>query len=108
VYQGFSGPDAIFRPGKPGLHLAGIPDGTSNTIMAVEATTAVPWTKPADIPFDMKKEVPKFGKAFGERPLAVMCDGSTRVLDLKRISKETLKNAINPSDGNVLGQDWEN
>ena len=36
-----------------------------------------------------------------------MFDGSTRVLDLNKIKAETLKNAIDPADGNVLGNDWE-
>jgi hypothetical protein len=74
--------------------------------MTVEATTAVPWTKPADIPFDEKKEVAKFGKAYGESPVALLGDGSTRTLDLKKISKETLKAAITISGGEVLGNDW--
>jgi hypothetical protein len=106
VYQGFSGAGALFRPGKPGLSIVQVLDGTSNTIMTVEATAAVPWTKPADIPFNAKKDLPKFGKAFGERPLVVMCDGSTRSLDLKRVSKETLKAAITTAGGEILGQDW--
>jgi len=83
-----------------------IPDGTSNTLFAVEATRAVPWTKPTDIPFDKDKAVPDFGKAFGSKPLAVMMDGSTRGLDLTKIQPDTLKNAIMPADGNVLGNDW--
>src|SRR5262245_29269927 len=33
VYQGFSGPLAVFRPGQP-LRMAGVTDGTSNTILA--------------------------------------------------------------------------
>lgn len=74
--------------------------------MAVEASTAVPWTKPADVPFDTKKELPNFGKAFGRKPLAALMDGSVRLLDLSKLSAETLKNAIRPDDGNVLGSDW--
>jgi hypothetical protein len=105
VYQVFRGPNAVFGRANP-LRLGAIPDGTSNTILAVESSTAVPWTKPGDIPFDRKKALPAFGKAFGDRPLAVMMDGSARVLDLKKIRAETLKNAIDPADGNVLGKDW--
>ena len=106
VYQVFTGPNAVF--GRAGaLTLAHIPDGTSNTIFAVESSEAVPWTKPGGIPFDRKKALPDFGKAYGKRPLAVMFDGSSRLLDLKKIQAETLKNAIDPADGNVLGKDWE-
>ncbi len=44
-------------PGK-GLSLASIRDGTSNTVMIVEATPdqAVPWTKPADWEYDDKAQ----------------------------------------------------
>jgi len=107
VYQGFSGDDALFRPGKPALNLPAIPDGCSNTIMVLETSSAVPWTRPADIPFDPKKDLPDIGKAYGQKPMAAMCDGAVRALDLKKISAETLKAAITPSGGEVLGKDWE-
>jgi hypothetical protein len=107
VYQAFTGAETLFQTGKTFRFPASIPDGTSNTIMAVEATSAVPWTKPMDIPFDAKKDPPDFGKAFGQRPQCVMFDGSTRTLDLGRISKQTLKYAIMPADGMPLGTDWD-
>jgi hypothetical protein len=106
VYQVFSGKETLFQAGKTFRYPASIPDGTANTIMAVEATSAVPWTKPVDIPFDSKKDLPDFGKAFGQKPQCVMFDGSTRTLDLGKISKQTLKYAIMPADGNILGADW--
>jgi hypothetical protein len=103
VYQGFEGNGAIF---KSMYSIGNIPDGTSNTILCVEATHAVPWTRPGNIPFDPNKDLPKFGKAFGEKPCAALCDGSTREINLKTVSAETLKNAICGNDGNVLGNDW--
>jgi hypothetical protein len=106
VYQVFTGPDAVFNAGKTIFKIGTIPDGTSNTLFAVEASKAVPWTKPADIPFDKAKAVPDFGKAYGKRPLGALLDGSVRMLDLNKISAETLKHAIMPADGNVLGRDW--
>ena len=105
VYQGFSGPDALFRPGNP-LRISAVPDGLSNTILAVETSAAVPWTKPADIPFDPKQDLPDFGKAYGQQPWAAMLDGSVRILDLKKIKPQTLKHAIGPADGQILGKDW--
>ncbi len=106
VYKVFTGPDAAFGRARP-LGLAMIPDGASNTLMAVESSDAVPWTKPADIPFDRKKALPDFGRAYGGRPLALMFDGTPRLLDLKKLKPETLKNAIDPADGNVLGMEWD-
>ena len=94
------------RSGIRQRHFA--PEGSGCSDFAVEASKAVPWTKPADIPFDKDKKVSlDFGKAYGEKPLGAMMDGSVRTLDLKKIKPETLKNAIMPDDGNVLGADWK-
>ncbi len=106
VYQGFAGPGSVFEPGKQPRFPADITDGTSNTILAAESSIAVAWTKPADLPFDEKKDLPDFGKAYGSKPLIVMCDGSTRVLDLTKTSAQTIKAAITRSGGEVLGSDW--
>jgi len=79
VYQGISGEGACFRPGKPGLRVGlDFPDGASRTLMVVEASAAVPWSKPADVPFDPKRGLPELGKAFGQRPLALTADGGAR------------------------------
>src|SRR5437868_1562092 len=59
-YQVFTGPDTPFNPkaarGAPitlGARIpASIPDGTSNTVLVVEAGEPVPWTKPQDLPYD--------------------------------------------------------
>jgi hypothetical protein len=107
VYQVFSGPGALFDKGKTKYKFDNIPDGSSNTLFAVETSMAVPWTKPADIPFDKGKAVPDFGKPYGGKPLGARMDGAIRVLNLNKIRPETLKNAIIPDDGNVLGPDWE-
>lgn len=105
VYQGFAGPGALFEQGKQ-AQFASITDGTSNTIMCVESSVAVAWTKPADLPFDEKKDLPNFGKVYRAKPLIVLCDGSTRVLDLTRTSAQTIKAAITVCGGEVLGSDW--
>src|SRR5262249_45862531 len=106
VYQGFAGRWSVFEPGKQLRFPADIPDGTSNTILCVESSIAVAWTKPADLPFDEKKDLPDFGKAYASKPLTGMCDGSTRVLDLTRTSAQTIKAAITVCGGEVLGADW--
>ncbi len=105
VYQGFTGKGALFGSNDD-FRITSITDGTSNTLFAVETTAAVPWTKPADIPFDEKKDLPDFGKAFDSTPLGAMCDGSVRVLDTKKISMVTLKAAVTPNGGEILGADW--
>ncbi|MFL5242254.1 MAG: DUF1559 domain-containing protein [Gemmataceae bacterium] len=106
VYQGFAGEGSLFEPGTKLRFPAAIADGTSNTILAVESSLAVPWTKPADLPFDVKKDLPDIGKAYGAKPLAALCDGSVRILNLKTITPDTLKAAITIAGGEVLGADW--
>ena len=106
VYQGFAGPGALFEAGKALRFPAAITDGTSNTIFTVEATAAVPWTKPADLPFDPKADLPELGKPYNGMPLVGMLDGSVRTLNTAKVSPQTLKAAITRDGGEVPGADW--
>jgi hypothetical protein len=79
-------------PGKEGIALQQITDGTSYTIMAVEADNerSVPWTKLDDFQYDDKN--PMAG-LFGMRPggvLAAFCDGSVRLIPAQ-IGPDNLK-----------------
>ena len=51
TYRVFTGKGALFENGEA-IGVAGVTDGTSNTLMVVEADEAVPWTKPDDLTFD--------------------------------------------------------
>jgi hypothetical protein len=105
-YKGFAGPGAMFEPGKK-IAIAAITDGTSNTILVVESGDPIPWAKPGDIPFDPKKPAPKLALPGVEGLVnAAICDGSVRVLNMKKLTEKTLKNAITRNDGNPLGPDW--
>jgi hypothetical protein len=103
-YQAFAGNGAFFE-GKRGLRITDITDGTASTIMFVEAAKAVPWTKPEDLPYDAKKPLPKLGGLFPGGFHVAMCDGSVRIVS-SSISKKTLRAAITPQGGEVLGDDW--
>ena len=61
TYRVFTGPGALFEAGQQkGLQI--VTDGTSNTILAVEAKEAVPWTKPdSDLPFDPNAAASLYG-----------------------------------------------
>jgi prepilin-type processing-associated H-X9-DG protein len=77
-YQVIAGNGALFESGK-GMRLAFVTDGTSNTLLVVEAKQAVPWTKPDDMTFH-----PAAGPMFGAGSPhsggfhAAMADGSVR------------------------------
>jgi hypothetical protein len=108
-YQVFIGPETPF-PGKPpnrGPRLpASFPDGTANTFLVVEAGAAVPWTAPFDLPYDAKKPVPKLGGLFPDGYHVATADGSVRYFKKGNPSDLTLRLAIMPNDGGVLGPDF--
>jgi hypothetical protein len=82
-------------------------DGTSNTILVVEADEAVPWTKPADLPFGPGQALPKLGGLYESGNFVVaLADGSTRTLNRQSISETTLRAAMTASGGEQMGADW--
>jgi hypothetical protein len=83
------------------------PDGTSNTILFVEADAAhaVEWTKPEDLKIDPDKPATGLARQ-GGRFLVVLADGFARPVK-DTVRKETLWAAFTPSGGEVLGDDWE-
>jgi hypothetical protein len=105
-YQAFVGNGAAFDQKQEMSIPRSFPDGTANTILLVEASKAVPWTKPEDIPYNPKKPLPKLGAAFDNGFFVLMADASTRFIK-NTISKETLHAAITRAGGEVLGSDWD-
>lgn len=101
-YRGFSGPGALFEKGKK-IRLVDMTDGATNTAMIVEAEKPCPWTKPDDLPFDMKKdELPKLGLAvLGSGFRALSADAVCHTIK-PTITPTMLKNFIHMSDGNAV------
>ena len=84
-----------------------VTDGTSNTIMVVEAGEPVIWTKPDDLAFDPKKPLPKLGGHFADGfNVAVRATGRSGS-SAKTMDEKTLK-ALVTADGKedvALGKD---
>jgi hypothetical protein len=94
-----TGKGTMFPSRKP-LKMADISDGTSNTILLVEAVPdrAVIWTRPGDLPFDPKKPfaglVDKKKKSF----LVVAADDSVHCLPAS-MDVKTLIGLFSPAGG---------
>ncbi len=71
-------PSAAFTDGLRGPKLQNILDGTSNTILIVEAEEAVPWTMPEILLYDRNQPLPKLGGLFTGGYNAALGDGSVK------------------------------
>ena len=102
-YRAFVGGGAFFDKDEA-TKLANITDGTSNTIMVVEASEAVPWTRPdSDLPFDPEAK-PSLHGAGSSHPggfNAMFCDGSVRFIST-RVDLTIFKALITRAGGEVL------
>jgi prepilin-type processing-associated H-X9-DG protein len=103
-YLTVRGKDTIFS-GAKGTRIADVTDGTSTTIMTVEAPDdkAVIWTKPDDFEYD--EELPMKG-LLGGQPGGFnvgFADGSVRLIPAS-IKPETLKALFMRNDGEAIDQ----
>lgn len=74
-YRVFQGPGTVFEP-KRAVKLTEVTDGASNTIMVVEASNSVPWTKPDELTYEEKRPLAKLGGHTKGSFAVLMCDGS--------------------------------
>jgi hypothetical protein len=106
-YRVFVGEHTPFPPGQVSSIPRNFPDGTSNTILIIEAADPVPWTKPDELVYDPKKPLPRLGGHFRQGTNAALADASVVPLRIGNgLSERTLRSAIDPNDGLPLGADW--
>jgi RNA polymerase sigma factor (sigma-70 family) len=79
-------------------------DGTSNTILIVEAGNAVPWTKPEDLHFANDEPLPELGGLFPDVFNAAFADGTVHTLT-KNYDEKVLRAAITANAGEVTDLD---
>ena len=103
-YQVLTGPNTLYpRPDTKVRIPASIPDGTSNTLMVVEASKAVPWTKPADVVIPAKGKLPSLGGQFAKFFNAAFCDGSVRRIR-RDFDQDVLRAFITPAGGEITDE----
>ncbi len=103
-YRAFTGPGTIFATeGKP-VTLTQITnfDGTSNTILLVETDEPVFWTNPVDMPYDLKKPLPKMGGLYSN-PVFIVCLADGKIAYVPKDAKEdAIRAAITWNDGKAV------
>ncbi len=110
-FQLFVNPTADVYPRAPfdpdaGPTIETFAKGLARTIAVIEGGAPVPWSKPADIPFDTRRPLPPLALGGNPRIHIATADATVRVLDLGRVSEQTLRAAITPDPGFPLGPDW--
>ncbi len=99
--------DSTIGGTEGGATIAEITDGTSNTILAVESSHQIPWTKPEDIqvaPKDPTSLLPDLGGFTPEGFNVLFADGSVRFVK-KSVKPDVLKALMTKNGGEVVPSD---
>ena len=107
VYQIVVGEETGFLPDdRRGLTFGDLRDGSSNTILVVEAApdNAVVWTQPEDINYDPNDPKAGLGHGLLDGFGIAFFDGSTRFIS-NSISDDSFANLVNRDDGEIVNRD---
>ena len=118
TYLGVSGKGGLFQPSTVANGLTNsfqspigfrdIVDGTSNTILIVEANeqNAVPWTKPSDLNMDQVKDLVEACSGIWPGKVNVaFCDGACQSLDQQKLDQEKLRAMMTRDGGETVSFD---
>src|SRR5256885_17244401 len=94
-YLAFCGPGSAFES-PDGHRVVDFVDGLTNTVLAVEADNAVPWTKPEDIPYHPLGSLPSLHTR-GGGGIALFADGAVRTIP--KDTPEAVRRAIITRNG---------
>ncbi|MFL5340884.1 MAG: DUF1559 domain-containing protein [Gemmataceae bacterium] len=99
-YRVFHSGGAVFGL-KKGTRLGNLYDDASNTLLIIEATNPVTWSKPDDFEFGPDKPLPKFGKLRPGQCMAVCADGYA-VFIKSKARELMMRRFIQGDDGQVF------
>jgi hypothetical protein len=102
-YLALVGNQTALGDGEKAVRIRDMTDGTSNTVMLFEVRRKIPWTKPVDIAYDTKGDLPEL-KGFHQGGYHVgICDGSVRFI-FQNIDEKVLRALISRNGGEVIGE----
>jgi beta-lactamase regulating signal transducer with metallopeptidase domain len=99
-YFALTGPGTVFD-GREGTKFTEIRDGSSQTLLFVEAKRPIPWTKPEDIAYDPDGALPPLGGWRAANFVIAMCDGSVPLFGTP-VDEKLLKALIGIADGQAV------
>src|SRR5688572_24054211 len=103
-YQVFAGPGTAFESAA-GVAANDFPGGRKDTFLVVEGAEPVPWTKPANIPYDPGGPFPKLGGLFPDGFHAAYADGAVRFVS-RRVDVPMLRSLVTrTADGTSADRD---
>lgn len=102
-YLAVVGPECIFDGTKDGTSFRSITDGTSKTIIVVEAdpSRAVEWTRPDDLTVNLDDPKQGLGNVFPQGWNAAFCDGSVQFIS-DQIDPQVLRAMFTRAGGEVI------